>query len=164
MLVRAHELRGPNILDGDRYCRRHRRGWGRTSTRAQAHGRPRRLCPPTAVALRRDVGVDVTIERRRPGEYARNPRTERGCGAGQVHGKPSTIVRAASVQVLARRATPEDVEAVLRAAAKGEHRTLASATSGTALGYLAGGLGTAAIVVGAAVRSAFGRRRREAER
>jgi hypothetical protein len=60
--------------------------------------------------------------------------------------------------------TADDVEALLRAAATGEHPTLARARSATVLGYLAGGLGTAAIVVGAVVRSACGRRRRTAER
>jgi hypothetical protein len=82
----------------------------------------------------------------------------------EYKGNPSSTVCAASVQVLARQATAEDVEALLRAAATGEHLTLARATSGTALAYLAGGLGTAAIAMGAAVRGAFWRRRREAER
>jgi hypothetical protein len=78
----------------------------------------------------------------------------------EYHQRPSSVVRAASVQVLARKPSAGDVDALLRATATGETPSLPAATPGSALGYLAGGAGTLALVAGAAVTMAFRRRRR----
>ena len=103
--------------------------------------------PSNGVALRRDVGVDVPHERRRPGEYA-GTLGPNGVWSPPLPWKPGTIVRAASVQVLARQATPEDVEALLRAAAKAGHRRWQVRRQDRAR-VPRRRLGTAAIVVGA---------------
>jgi hypothetical protein len=83
-----------------------------------------------------------------------------GVEPAEYHKQPSSIVRAASIQVVPRKTTAGDVDALLRAAAAGEHQTLVDATQQSAPGYLAGSFGAVALVLGSAAGIAFRRRRR----
>jgi hypothetical protein len=86
-----------------------------------------------------------------------------GVESSEYHKQPSAVVKATSVQVLARKSTAADVDTLLRAATAGDHPTLAVAsagsTSASALGYLAGGFGLMAFVMGSAATIVWRRRR-----
>jgi hypothetical protein len=82
-----------------------------------------------------------------------------GVEPAEYHKHPSAVVKATSIQVLARKTTAADVDTLLRAAATGDRATLADARPTSAVGYLAGGFGMVAVVMGSAAAIAWRRRR-----
>jgi hypothetical protein len=85
-----------------------------------------------------------------------------GVESAEYYKQPSAVVKATSVQVLGRKSTADDVNVLLRAAASGDQATLpasAGSTMASALGYLAGGFGMIAVVMGSAATIVWRRRR-----